>query len=226
LIVPDGQPFPPGSRRVRRSADAPRCPVDGVLLGRGYLRCVVCTEFVDQFWWVDWSELLAAELITAGGEEERALAQRVLAAEVGAFSWTCVDWAMTLSRCPHCAHESGAGPLECLPCRLSEENRWAWDHHGYPRSMTAEEHALRVARVTLRAPHRRRTSTVARARLVLPFLLAGQPLPRGRWLDAYLLAGRYHELSECTSAQELASFPSLPFRQPVNGAVTGVADRS
>ncbi|MFD1148832.1 hypothetical protein [Saccharothrix hoggarensis] len=212
----DHQPFPPGARRVARPAAVSPCPSCGDLAGRGYPGCRYCAELVDQYWLLDWQELLAAEQLAEGGSGERELAELVLADEVGRHPWTCTDWAMTLVACSQCGEELGTGPVDCVRCAMADGLRWSWDHAGHPTSITAAEHALRVARATLRAPHRRRDAAVGAWRLLLPFLLVGELPTVGqvRRLRAAVLAGAYPELARCTTHVELTSYPELPWRRP------------
>ncbi|MFJ6670047.1 hypothetical protein ACIQMJ_02935 [Actinosynnema sp. NPDC091369] len=212
----DHRPFPPGARRVARPAAVSPCPSCGDLAGRGYPACRFCAELVDQYWLLDWQELLAAEQLAEGGAGERELAELVLADEVGRHPWTCTDWAMTLLACSQCGDELATGPADCVRCAMADGLRWSWDHAGHPTSITAGEHALRVARATVRAPHRHRAATVGAWRLLLPFLLVGE-LPKVgqvRRLRAAVLAGAYAELAGCATYVELASFPELPWRRP------------
>ncbi|MBV8933224.1 MAG: hypothetical protein JOZ47_17185 [Kutzneria sp.] len=208
------QPFPPGTRRAPRPTEVLPCAACGELAGRGYPTCRPCTEFADRLWLVDWQALLAAEQVGAEGADERRLAEQVLAGEVGRYPWTCTDWAMSLVRCPACGAELGTGVMSCLRCRIADEARWAWDHAGRPVRMTGNEHALRVARTVLRAPHRQRETIVHGWRLALPFLLIGES-PRAeqaRRIRAYVLAKRYEELAECHSLAEMARLPGVPWR--------------
>ncbi|WP_367132982.1 hypothetical protein [Saccharothrix sp. HUAS TT1] len=212
----DHQPFPPGARRVARPAAVSPCPSCGDLAGRGYPGCRFCAELVDQYWLLDWQELLAAEQLAEGGAGERELAELVLADEVGLHPWTCTDWAMTLLACSQCGEELATGPVDCVRCAMADNLRWSWDHTGHPAAMTAGEHALRVARATLRAPHRGRAAIVGAWRLLLPFLLVGELPTVGqvRRIRAAVLAGAYPELARCAGYVELASLPELPWRRP------------
>ncbi|WP_202919051.1 hypothetical protein [Saccharothrix deserti] len=212
----DHRPFPPGARRVARPAAVSPCPSCGDLAGRGYPGCRFCAELVDQYWLLDWQVLLAAEQLAEGGAGERELAELVLADEVGLHPWTCTDWAMSLLACSQCGEELGTGPVDCVRCAMADGLRWSWDHAGFPSSITAGEHALRVARATLRAPHRRRAAVVRAWRLLLPFLLVGELPTVGQVqrIRASVLAGAYPELAGCTTHVELASFPELPWRRP------------
>ncbi|MBB5956588.1 hypothetical protein FHS29_003174 [Saccharothrix tamanrassetensis] len=211
----DHQPFPPGARRVARPAAVSPCPSCGDLAGRGYPECRYCAELVDQYWLLDWQELLAAEKLTEGGAGERELAELVLADEVGRHPWTCTDWAMTLVSCSQCGVEPGTGPVDCVRCAMAEGLRWSWDHAGFPDAITAGEHALRVARAVLRAPHRRRPTVVRAWRLLLPFLLVGELPTVGQVqrIRAHVIAGGYADLAGCTSHVELAGFPEVPWRR-------------
>lgn len=200
---------------MERPASASPCPSCGDLAGRGYPACRFCAELVDQYWLADWQELLAAEQLTEGGAGERELAELVLADEVGKHPWTCTDWAMTLVGCSQCGAEPGTGPVDCVRCAMSDALRWAWDHAGFPKSMTAGEHALRVARAALRAPHRHREAVVDAWRLLMPFLVVGDLPTVGqlRRLRAQVIAGAYAELAHCASHVELTGFPELPWRR-------------
>jgi hypothetical protein len=172
-------------------------------------------ELVDQFWLQDWQALLAAEQLSAGGSGERELAELVLDDEVGAYPWTCVDWAMTLVRCSQCSSEPSTGPLDCVRCTMAEETRWSWDHSGAPDVITPEEHALRVARAVLRAPHRSRPIVAATWRLLIPFLLVGELPTVGQIqrIRAQVLAGHYSALAACATLVQLAGLPELFWRR-------------
>ncbi|HVV18120.1 MAG TPA: hypothetical protein VHF06_01705 [Pseudonocardiaceae bacterium] len=200
--------FPPGGRRVRRPAAVQYCLECGELAGRGYPECPDCADAVDGFWLADWDALLAA---WDGAEAD--LAEEVLA-DTAVHPWTCVDWAMTVIDCPSCRTPLGEGPVGCVLCRIADETRWAWEHAAPAGSLTANEHALREARVVLRAPHRNRATVVLTWRLSLPFLLAGEVDSRLKapWLSAYLRAGRYDELAAAGSYAQLTGTPELPWR--------------
>ncbi len=178
-------------------------------------------ELVEQPWLLDWQELLSAQQRTSGGAGERELAELVVAAEVGTYSWTCTDWAMTLVECSECAAELGTGPVDCVRCALAEELRWSWDHHGHPGAITALEHSLRVARAVLRAPHRTRDTVVKTWRLCLPFLLAGDVATAGeiQRIRAQVLAGHYDELARPTTQVEVTTMPELFWRRGGSGSV-------
>ena len=208
--VADDQPFPPGARRAVRPTAVIDCPACGELAGRGYPACLVCAELVDQFWTLDWRPL-----VEVSGIPELELAELVLLEDVGKLPWTCTDVAMTLLRCQTCGAELGTGDLPCLRCRVADENRWAWDHMGYPERMTGNEHAMRVARMVLRAPHRQRETIVQGWRLTMPFLLLGE-LPttsQAQRIRAHVLAERYDELAQARSLTDLAGLPSVPWRR-------------
>lgn len=201
--------FPPGGRRVARPAAVATCAECGELAGRCYPSCDSCSGAVDGLWLADWRALLAG-----CDQPERDVAERVLAAAVGEHQWTCVDWAMTAIVCPECRTALGDGPVGCVLCRIADETRWAWEHLAPDDSITANEHALREARVVLRAPHRHRATVVLACRLSLPFLLTGDITGRLRtpWLSAYVRAGRYDELAAADTYTELTTTPDLPWR--------------
>jgi hypothetical protein len=212
--VLDRQPFAPGGRRLRRPAAVHRCAECGELAGRGYPDCVDCAGLLDGLWLADWYALLTEQEVTPGGAAESQFAERVLAAELGAFPWTCLDWAMSVIGCPQCGSELGAGPVGCVLCRIADETRWAWQHEAPADRLTANERAVRTARVVLRAPHRHRATVVQTWRLSLPFLLVGATCEavNGPWLRAYLRSGRYDELAAAASLRQLAGTPDLPWR--------------
>ncbi|KAA2262419.1 hypothetical protein F0L68_14255 [Solihabitans fulvus] len=211
----EDQPYPPGARRAKRPAAALPCADCGDLLGRGYPACSSCADAVDALWRPDWQALLAAEGVEPGAEGERELAERVLADEVGRHPWTCTDWALALLTCGQCGSELGAGPLGCVRCTIADTNRWAWDHLGHPGAMTGNEHALRVCRAVLRAPHRQRPTIVQSWQLTMPFLLVGELTTTGQAqrIRAHVLAGRYADLAECASYAAMAGLPELPWRR-------------
>lgn len=190
------------------------CAECGELAGRGYPTCADCVGLVDGLWLADWRALLAETDVEPGGRAERALAEQVVAAEVGEHPWTCVDWAMAAITCPACARALGTGPIGCVLCRIADETRWEWEHTAPVDSITSNEHSLREARVVLLAPHRHRATVVLTWRLSLPFLLTGEVAGRLRapWLGAYLRAGRYEELASAWSYTQLTCTPELPWR--------------
>lgn len=209
----DRPTFPSGGRRVRRPAAVQYCLDCGELAGRGYPSCPDCVGAVDGFWLADWYALVD-EVGVSGVAAEQELAEQVLAAEIGEYAWTCMDWAMTAIDCPACDAPLGDGPVGCVLCRIADETRWAWEHLAPDDSITPNEHALREARVVLRAPHRHRATVVLTWRLSLPFLLTGEVAGRLRapWLSAYLRAGRYDELAAAGSYTQLTGTPELPWR--------------
>ena len=200
---------------MARPAAVAYCLECGELAGRGYPWCGDCVAAVDGFWLADWQALVAETDVC-----EPDLAERVLAGDIGEYPWTCVDWAMTAIDCPACADPLSEGPVGCVLCRIADETRWAWEHLACADSadpadsITANEHALREARVVLRAPHRHRATIVLTWRLSLPFLLTGEVAGRFRapWLSAYLRAGRYDELAAAGSYTQLTGTPELPWR--------------
>jgi hypothetical protein len=201
--------FAHGGRRAGRPVAVRPCPGCGELAGRGYPACPDCADAVDTFWLADWTALLAER-----GLAERDLVEHVVAADVGVYPWTCVDWAMSAIECPSCAAPLGTGPIGCVLCHIADETRWAWEHTAPPGSITPNEHALREARVVLGAPHRHRATVVLTWRLSLPFLLTGEVdgAARAPWIKAYLRAGRYDELAAAGTYPQLTGTPELPWR--------------
>jgi len=172
-------------------------------------------ELVDQVWLPDWHALLAAEQLSEGGSGERELAELVLEDEVGRYSWTCTDWAMTLVTCSQCGAESATGALDCLRCAMAEAARWSWHHSGAGDVITPAEHALRVARAVLRAPHRSRDVVASTWRLLIPFLLVGEVATVGQVqrLRAHVLAGHYSDLAACATHVQLVGLPEIYWRR-------------
>jgi hypothetical protein len=121
---------------------------------------------------------------------------------------------MSLVDCPSCERELGTGPLGCVLCGIADETRWAWYHEAPEGAITSNEHALRQARVALRAPHRCRQTVLLNWRLALPFLLAGQMADGHppRWTTAFLRAGRYDELASALSYAQFSAIRELPWR--------------
>jgi hypothetical protein len=208
------QPFPPGGRRIQRPTVAALCSNCGELVGRGYPDCAICAEAVDDLWWADWRDLLEERRVRAGTEDELDLARRVLSADVGAYPWTCSDWALWLLRCAECGGQLGSGHVGCVACAASDAARWAWDHQAMPVSMTPNEHALRVAVAGLRAPHRHREAAIAGWRLAMPFLFIGEvpTTTQAQRIRAHVLAGRYAELARMDGFCAMAHLPDLPWR--------------
>jgi hypothetical protein len=169
---------------------------------------------VDDFWLADWYDLLADTGVEPGSRDERELAEQVIAADVGSYPWTVLDWALDAIDCPACDATLGGGPVGCVLCRIADETRWEWEHTAPDSTLTPNEHSLREARIVLLAPHRYRATVVLSWRLSLPFLLTGEVSGRLRspWLSAYLRAGRYDELAAAGSYHQLAGTPDLPWR--------------
>ena len=192
---------PPAGRRLPRPRAVERCQACGGFVGRGYLSCPACHDAVERHWRADWDALLVAEGIAAGSDEERLLAE-VVVAELDRHPWTLIDYAMTLLRCPECGEELGGGPAECGPCAMAFGNLWA---PGVEAGATMNEHALRVGRWVARHPHRHSAHTVAGWRLSLPLLLTGQ-LPstaEAQAIRAWLDTGRGDELADYRSFAEV-----------------------
>ena len=186
-LEPDTTRRPPAGRHHPRPSSVEPCPACGGFLGGGYPGCTTCYEAVERYWHADWAALLAAEGIAAGSDDERLLAE-VIVAELDRHPWTLVDFAMTLVRCPECGAELGGGPTACATCALAFGNLWA---PGLEAGATRNEHALRVGRWVARHPHRYSANTVAGWRLSLPLLLTGALPTTGeaQGISAWLKAG-------------------------------------
>ncbi len=163
----------PGGRGVPRPRRVETCGTCGRARGGGYPTCPECYAAAETFWRADWETLLQAEGVAAGSEDERLLAEVVLA-EMDQHPWTVVDYAMTLVRCPSCGAELGCGPSDCFECQLAFGNAIAYDiPAGEQGVMTANEHALRIGRHILRAPHQHSANILTAWRLTFPRLLTG-----------------------------------------------------
>lgn len=163
----------PGGRAASRPPGVETCQTCGRARGGGYPTCPECYAAADAVWRADWEALLQAEGVAAGSEDERRLAETVLAA-MDQYPWTVVDYAMTLVRCPACGAEVGGGPSDCFECRLAFGNAIAYDiPAGEQGRMTANEHALRIGRSILRYPHQHSANILTAWRLTFPRLLTG-----------------------------------------------------
>lgn len=187
--VPTHRPFtrPPVGRRVLRPVTVEPCPTCGSYLGRGYPNCPACYEAVEAIWREDWRAFLAAEGFAPGSPDETLLAG-VVVAEFLRHPWTIVDYALTLLRCEECGSERCGGPPGCATCAHTFGNLWAPE---LELGATMNEHALRVARLVTRHPHRFSDAIVIGWRFGLAQLLTGD-VPDGgqaRRLANWLKAG-------------------------------------
>ncbi len=163
----------PGGRAAPRPRRVERCQICGRARGGGYPACPECYAAAETLWRADWETLLQAEGVVAGSEDERRLAETVLAA-MDQHPWTVVDYAMTLVRCASCGAELGGGPSDRFECQLAFGNAIAYDiPAGEQGVMTGNEHALRIGRHILRAPHQYGAHILTAWRLTFPRLLTG-----------------------------------------------------
>jgi hypothetical protein len=181
--------------RVDRPETAKPCVACGDLLGRGYPSCTGCAEAVDGPLRADWADLADQD------------PEHVADAPAGEYRWTCVDWALRQLACQGCGGELAAGAPTCVGCAAADSARWEVP------APTSNEHALRTASVTLRAPSWRRESVVSTWRLVLPFVLTGvvPPVESLREIRTSVIAGRYEELAALESLP--LALPALPWRR-------------
>lgn len=178
---------PPAGRRVLRPRTVGPCPACSDYLGRGYRECPQCHEALEAIWREDWLALLAAEGIAPGGDDERLLAGMVIA-ELTRHPWTIVDYALTLLRCDECGAELGGGPTECEGCARAFGNLWAPEVEAGAR---LDEHAIRVARLVARHPHRYNRAVATGWRFNLPLILTGAlpTIAEAQRLASWLKAG-------------------------------------
>ena len=163
----------PGGRAVPRPRRVETCATCGRARGGGYPTCSECYAAAEALWRADWEALLQAEGVAVGSEDERRLAEVVLA-QMDRHPWTVVDTAMTLVRCRACGAELGGGPGDCFECRLAFGNAIAYDiPAGEQGVMTGNEHALRIGRYILRYPHQHSAAILTAWRLTFPRLLTG-----------------------------------------------------
>ena len=194
-------PRPSAGRRVPRPASVEPCAACGDYLGRGYPHCPVCHEAVEAIWREDWLAFLAAEGFVPGTPDEALLAG-IVVAEFIRHPWTIVDYALTLLRCEECGSELCGGPIGCGTCAHTFGNLWAPELEA---GATMNEHAMRVARLVMRHPHRFSAAIVAGWRFGLAQLLTGDMADGGQarrlanWLKA---GGDPAELAHCRTHDE------------------------
>jgi hypothetical protein len=197
--------IPPAGRRVPRPASVELCPVCGEYLGRGYPGCAGCYEAVEAIWREDWLAFLAAEGVQAGTPDETLIAG-VVVAEFTRHPWTIVDYALTRLRCEECGSELCGGPIGCATCAHAFGNLWAPELEA---GATMAEHAIRVARLVTRHPHRYSAPIATGWRLSLPALLTGDT---GSGADARRIAnwlkagGDPAEIAHCRTTAEVCAY--------------------
>jgi hypothetical protein len=178
----------PGGRRIPRPSHVEACAICEQPRGANYPACQGCYDAVESLWLADWRALLEEENIEPGSADERLLAETV-AADIDAYTWTVVDIAHTLLRCPDCGAELPGGPLDCANCKFVFENLWAYDMEaGYQGTMSLNEHMIRVARLELRFSHRFPADIVRGVRWLLPIGLTNPPHPEPHKMQAIYAA--------------------------------------
>jgi len=200
-------PLPSGGRRLPRPGTVQTCSACGEPLAFNYPSCPSCCEAVERYWEADWRALLHDEGIHPGSPDEALLAAVValeLETQAPEHAWTIVDAALKRLSCPECGSEPGTGPPSCTQCEFTFGNLWGYDLTAGPQGvMTSNEHALRVGRWVVRAPHRHSDLAVLSWRLTLPRLLVG-------WLPSTRDAQRArHMLNEGRVQELLEEFATL-----------------
>jgi hypothetical protein len=161
-------------------------------LGAGYADCPLCHEAIERYWLADWRALLERERVQAGSDDERVLAQVVLA-EYEQHPWTEMDVAMSLLRCETCGSELGERYRDCRECGMAFGASVLAEF-----GATANERALHIGRWVLRYPQRHSANVVAGWRLTMPRILTGWlPTTQGAQRAAAMIkAGRLHEVEQ------------------------------
>lgn len=192
---------PPAGRRAPRPTTIAPCPTCGSYLGRGYPTCPTCHNAVEAIWREDWLAFLTSEGFAPDTPDETLLAG-IVVAEFLRHPWTIVDYALTLLRCDECGAELCGGPLACATCAHTFGNLWSPELEA---GANMNEHALRVARLVVRHPHRFSAAIVTGWRFALAQLLTGD-LPDGgqarrlaNWLKA---GGDPADLAHCRTHAE------------------------
>ena len=158
---------PVGGRRLPRPKTVARCAQCGEALGASYTDCPLCHDAIERYWLADWHALLEHERVRPGSDDERVLAQVVLA-EYERHAWTEMDIAMSLLRCGTCGEELGERYSDCAECGMAFGSSILAEFGATPN-----EHALHIGRWVLRYPHRHSANAVAGWRLTMPRVLTG-----------------------------------------------------
>jgi len=186
------------------------CPQCQQFLGRSYPQCATCREVVERPIKAAWQALLQAQNIVPATPAEQDLVATVL--ERGdEYWWSEVEAAMRLTPCPACRGPLGYGALDCEECLWRSDMFWGKDVEvSQEGTILRNEHAMRVIMRALGQSHRHSQASIEGWRLYLPFLLEG-PQPGAtrddrryaQAINAWIKAGRGHELAECRSVEEM-----------------------
>ena len=189
-------------RRLPRPSGVFPCNQCAAVSGTNYPHCPSCYLDIERFWLADWHAFLAEEQVQPGTDEEYMIAQVVLD-EVERHPWTVLDISMTLVTCTTCGSELGGGPTDCTECATAWGNTlWAESLAQRQGFVTGNEHAMHVARMILRHPHRQSANIITAWRLSTPRLLTGW-LPTTEEAQHYMAlikAGRVAEVEAALKA--------------------------
>ena len=126
--------------------------------------------------------------------------------DAAAHTWREVDAALDRRRCDDCETALGAGRRGCAACDAADGGRFAAIERDRPGVPPGNEHALRVATVVVRHPHRWPEVAVTADRSYLPLFAAGDlPTKTQRYaLLAAVRAGLADRLAGAGSFTEMA----------------------
>jgi hypothetical protein len=158
-------------RRPEVGAVLRRCEECGGHEYGGAPACGRCRRLVDAIVEERWGVFLRQWDI-AGGDEERGLAEMVVA-EPDRHDWRVVDAALDRLVCPDCGDRLARGPAGCPACDLAHGFRYAAIETDRPGVPPGNEHAIRVNVSVVRRPQVTSDSEVLVRRLLLPLLLVG-----------------------------------------------------
>lgn len=186
------------------------CPQCQEFVGRSYPHCAACRDVAEQPIKAAWLALLQARNIAPATLAEQQLAATVLA-QSDEYWWSEVEAAMRLTPCLSCHGPLGYGSSDCAECIWGSDMLWGKDLEISPEgTIHRNEHALRILLRGLGQSHRHSQASIEGWRLYLPFLLHG-PQPAGtrderryaQAINAWIKAGRGHELARCHSIEEM-----------------------